>query len=100
MMVLPFVLYFIFTNKEVSIGELDPMYMIYTGIAYIVSFALLVFFILKQNIIGLRIMLIINVLIALPAKAYIGIAVAVISMTLSFTAPVKKYFSSTGKIGF
>jgi len=43
--------------------------------------------------------LIINFLIALPAKAYIGMVIAVISIFLSFHEKMKKYFVSTGKIG-
>ena len=100
MMVLPFIFYYVFTTRDISIGGLEPIYMVYTGVAYILSFALLVFFILKRNIIGARIMFILNILIALPASAYIGILVAIISMGLSFTKPVKKYFASTGKVGF
>ncbi len=100
MMILPFVFYYVFTTKDISINGLNPTYMLYTGIAYIVSFALLVNFILKRNIMGARIMLVINFLIALPAKAYIGFLVALISMGLSFTKPVKEYFASTGKVGF
>ena len=73
MMVLPFVFYYVFTTKEITIGGLEPIYMVYTGIAYILSFALLVFFILSRNAIGFRIVFIINTLIALPASAYIGI---------------------------
>ncbi len=99
MMFLPFVFYYVFTTKDISIDGLDPIYMVYTGIAYILSFALLVSFILKRNIIGFRIMFFINVLIALPAKAYIGILVAIISMAISFTPKVKAFFASTGKMG-
>ena len=94
MMFLPFVFYYVFTTKEISIDGLDPMYMVYTGIAYIISFALLVFFILKRNFIGFRIMFFINILIALPAKAYIGILIAIISIAISFTPKVKAYFAS------
>ncbi len=100
MMILPFVFYYVFTTKDIYIGGLEPIYMVYTGIAYIVSFALLVNFILKRNIMGARIMFVVNILIALPASAYIGILVAIISMGLSFSEPVKEYFAITGKIGF
>ena len=100
MTILPFVFYYVFTTKDISIGGLEPMHMVYTGIAYIVSFGLLVNFILKRNIMGARIMFVINLLIALPVKAYIGIGFAIISMRLSFTQKVKDYFASTGKIGF
>ena len=100
MMILPFVFYYVITNNEITIGGLDPQYMIFTGIAYIISFLFLVFFILKRNIIGARIIFILNVIIAIPAKAYIGILVALISMGLSFSSKVKAFFASTGKIVF
>ena len=100
MMILPFVFYYVFTNKDISIDGLDPMYMVYTGMAYIVSFILLVVFILRRNILGARIIFGVNIIIALPAKAFIGILVALISIGLSFTAKVKDYFASTGKLGF
>ena len=100
MMILPFVFYYVFTSKDISIDGLNPMYMVYTGIAYIISFILLVSFILRRNITGARIMFVLNIIIALPAGAYIGMLVAVLSMILSFTAKVKEYFASTGKIGF
>lgn len=94
MMILPFIFYFVFINKGIEINGLNPVYMIYTGIGYILSFACLVLFILKKNIIGLRIIFLLNVLIALPVKAYIGIGVAIISMLLSFTGRVQRYFLS------
>ncbi len=94
MMILPFIFYYVFTTKEIVIEGINPTYMIYTGIGYIVSFATLVFFILNKNIVGFRAMFLINVLIALPTKAYIGIAVAIISMLISFSGKVKLYFAS------
>ena len=99
MMFLPFGFYYVFTTKDISIGGLDPIYMVYTGIAYILSFVLLVNFILKRNLLGARIIFFVNLLIALPASAYLGILVAIVSMALSFTSKVKAFFASTGKIG-
>lgn len=95
MMILPFVFYYVITSKEIIIGGLDPSWMIYTGLAYIASFAALVYFILQRNIMGARIMFVINILIALPASAYIGIAVSIISLLLSFfNGKVKAYFGA------
>ncbi len=99
MMFLPFVFYYVFTTQDISIDGLDPMMMVYTGIAYIISFIILVPSILKRNIILFRIMFGINVLIAIPAAAYIGIVVAIISEALSFNKKVKAFFASTGKMG-
>ena len=93
MMILPFVFYYVFTTQDITVGNLKPITMVYTGIAYILSFAVLVYFILKRNINGCRAMFIINVLIAIPAGAYIGIVIAIISMLLTFfNAKVKGYF--------
>ena len=92
MMFLPFVFYYVFTTKGIQIDGLDPMFMIYTGIAYIVSFGAMVASILKRNYMAIRIVIGINVLIALPAKAYLGILVAIISFALTFNRKVKEYF--------
>lgn len=93
MMVLPFIFYYVITTQEIVIGGLNNTYMIYTGIAYILTFISLVFFILKRNVIGARIIFLLNILIAFPAGAYIGILVAIISLSLSFfNAKVKAYF--------
>lgn len=84
MMILPFIFYYVFTTQNIVVGDLDPIYMVYTGIGYILSFGILVFFILRRNLCGARIIFFLNILIALPAGAYIGILVAIISLTLSF----------------
>lgn len=94
MMVLPFVFYYVFTTKNITVGDLDPIYMIYTGIAYILSFVILVFFLVKRKLWGARVIFILNILIALPAGAYIGIMVALISLALSFfNKKVLDYFN-------
>jgi hypothetical protein len=94
MMILPFVFYFVITSKNIDLNGLDPVIMIYTGIAYIASFAVLVKSILDKNMMLFRVMFGINLLIALPAKAYIGIAVVLLSILISFNAKVKAYFAS------
>ena len=84
MAVLPFLFYYVFTSQNLSIGQLNPLWMVYTGLAYLISFAFLVYNILHRSIWGVRIMFMLNILIALPAGAYIGILVAIISLALSF----------------
>lgn len=92
MAVLPFVFYAVFTTRNIEIEGLDPIYMVYTGAGYVASFIALVFFILQRNITGVRAIIVLNILIALPAKAYIGIMVALISFLLTFSKKVKHYF--------
>jgi len=99
MMILPFAFYYVFTTKNITIDGLDPMYMVYTGIGYIISFIFLVTSILKRNLTLLRAIFAINILIAIPASAYIGIIVAIVSILISLSGKVKAYFASTGKIG-
>ena len=92
MMILPFVFYFVITLNQIKVGTLDPNWMIYTGIAYIFSFILLVFFILTRNFTGYRIMFFVNILIAIPAGAFIGMVIALVSFGLSFNKKIKAYF--------
>jgi hypothetical protein len=69
------------------------MWMIYTGVAYIVSFVFLAYFMNGRNRTGTIIMFLINILIAIPTSAYIGVVVAVISLALTFmNGKVKAYY--------
>ena len=92
MMILPFIFYAVFTINEIKLGDLDPMQMLYTGMAYIASFTFLVSFILKRNFFGFRTMFLINFVIAIPASAYIGMVIAIVSLAISFNQKIKAYF--------
>ena len=94
MMILPFIFYFIFTTNDIAIDGLNPTWMLYTGIGYIISFIPLAYFIIKRNRIGVLTLFGINILIALPTKAFIGIIVAIISFILTFTKKSRLYFQS------
>lgn len=98
MMVLPFIFYYVFTTQDITVGTLDPMWMVYTGIAYIASFSLLVRSILAKQFLFFRIIFGLNVLIAIPAGAYIGMLIAAISFALSFHAKVRAYFNQATNI--
>ena len=95
MCVLPFGFYYVFTTQDITVGTLDPMWMVYTGIAYVASFVFLVYFLANRKLTGARVVFIVNVLIAIPAGAYIAIFIAIVSMTLSFfNKKVVAYFSA------
>ena len=100
MMVLPFVFYFVITSKGITIGGIEPIWMVYTGLAYILSFILLILSIYKRNLMAFRAVFVLNILIAIPAKALIGVGFAIISILISFHKSIKGFFSSTGKIAF
>ena len=91
MMILPFVFYFVITGNKFEVG-VEPFWMLYTGLAYILSFAALVFSVLTRNIMGLRIVIVANVIIAIPVSAFIGWIVALVSIILTFNKRVKAYF--------
>lgn len=94
MVVLPLVFYGVVTSRQIDLGGLDPRLMLFTAAGYALSFAALVLGILKRHIATVRTVLILNAVIALPAKAYIGMAVAAVSMALTFNAAVRRYFSA------
>ena len=64
----------------------------WTMTAYIATFAAIVTSILKRSIVGLRAAIAVDFLVSIPSQAFIGFAVAVIGMGLSFPGPVTKYF--------
>jgi len=73
-------------------GDSAASLMLYTMFGYMAAFAVMVFSILRRNILGLRIAIAVDFLISIPAKAFIGFAVALIAMALTFTKPVTDYF--------
>ena len=74
-------------------GDSAASLMLYTIFGYMAAFSVMVFSILRRNILGLRIAIAVDFLISIPAKAFIGFAVALISMALTFTKPVSEYFN-------
>jgi len=68
----------------------------WTMLGYIATFAAIVVSILKRSVTGLRAAIAVDFLISIPSKAFIGMAIAIIGMGLSFTPPVKAYFAWRG----
>ena len=65
---------------------------LWTTLGYVATFAAMVASILNRFVIGLRAAIAVDFLISIPAQAFIGFAIAIVGMGLSFTAPVKAYF--------
>lgn len=93
LMFLPFIFYYIFTSKNIQVDGLEPIHMIYTGIGYILSFALMVTSILRRNLIAFRSVFVLVILISLPTKAYIGIVFAIVSLLLSLHKKIRLYLT-------
>lgn len=64
----------------------------WTMLGYIATFAAIVTSILKRSIVGLRAAIAFDLLISIPSKAFVGFAVALVGMGLSFSKPVVNYF--------
>jgi len=74
--------------------DVVPMHVIYTGIAYTISFGALVYCILHKKFFAFRAMFFINLLITLPAGVDGGIEVAIVSFILSHKKQVKSFFKT------
>jgi hypothetical protein len=82
-----------FALKGGSVSGPPAVTMIFwTMLGYIATFAAIVTSILKRSIVGLRAAIVVDFLISIPSKAFVGFAVALIGMGLSFSGPVKRYF--------
>ena len=84
--------FFGFALQELQ-GDSAASLMLYTMFGYMAAFAVMVASIIKRNIMGLRAAIAVDFLISIPARAPIGFAVAIISIILTFTPPVKAYFA-------
>ncbi|MES0826414.1 hypothetical protein [Ruegeria sp. SCP11] len=67
--------------------------MLYTMLAYMLTFACIVASILKRSITGIRAAIAIDFPASIPATAVIGFVIAIISMGLTFTASVRAFFA-------
>lgn len=88
-----FGIYVVFTTKGISVGGLDPNIILYTSLGYVATFGLMVLFIVRRQAWGVRAMNLVDLLISLPASAFIGIGVAIISFGLTFHQKAKTYFN-------
>jgi hypothetical protein len=82
-----------FDLKVGSVSGPSAVTMIFwTMLGYVATFAAIVTSILKRSIVGLRTAIVFDFIISIPSKAFVGFAVALIGMGLSFSGPVKEYF--------
>lgn len=87
-----FVFYAIAKSKG-NIGGLAPNTVLYTAISYTVLFVALVTAIKRLSLTGLRIVITLVFLVSIPASAFIGMFIAILSMVLSFHKKIKQYFN-------
>ena len=70
-----------------------PMIILYTSLAYAIMLLPIFYFLHKKHIWGLRATLVVDFLVSIPASAFIGFAISLISLGLTFSPKVKNWFS-------
>ncbi len=93
---LAFAIYYALSNDlfEPPGGKsLNPAWVLYTAIGYIITFIALVTCILNKKLMALRAVIITVALISIPAGGFIGILFSIISFALSFNKKVLAYFN-------
>ncbi len=89
---LAFGIYTVITVKGIVAG-INPDWILYTACGYVATFSIIVFSILKKNIVLFRLIIIADIIISIPAKAIIGISISVVSVIISLNKKIQNYFS-------
>ena len=84
--------FLVFTFTDFRVGDIQPSIILYTLIGYIVFFAAMVASILKRNLLGLRVSIVLDFLTSIPSTAVIGFVIAIASMILTFSKSAVAYF--------
>ena len=87
-------LYYYFCTNDIQLGSVGPEIIMYTGFAYIAFFVGIIVTITKKNLTALKIVIFLDLLASLPASAFAGILISVISLILVFfNGKIKAFFS-------
>ena len=87
--------FIVFTIVKLDLFKLPttPDLVLYTGLSYIITSILIFLFIKKRNLLGLRIILVIDILINIPGGFALAILFDIISIGLTFRKFAKVYFN-------
>ncbi len=84
--------YIVFSIKDITVGTVGPQIILYTFLGFSLLAVPIFYFIRKRNLLATRIAIIVDLLAALPASAFISIALSVVIFGLSFTKSARAYF--------
>ncbi|TDO99535.1 hypothetical protein [Marinomonas balearica] len=87
--------YFGFTAGELA-GDSAAMTMLYAAFGYLALFAVMILFILKRQMVGMRSVIAADLILSIFIPAPIGIVISIVSLGLTFTQSVRNYFSYKG----
>ena len=83
--------FFAFAQSKGNVAGVPAKAILYTAISYTVLFIGLVISIKKFSLLAVRIVILLVFLASIPASAFIGMVISIISMILSFNKKVKLY---------
>ncbi len=87
-------LYYYFSTNDITLGSVGPQIILYTMFVYIALFIGIIITITKRNLTALKVVIFIDLLASIPATAFAGILISVISLLLLFfNGKIKAYFS-------
>ena len=87
-------LYYYFSTNNIQLGDVGPQIILYTLFAYIFFFVGIVLMITRRQLTGLKVVIFLDLLASLPASAFAGILISIISLLLLFfNKKIKEYFS-------
>ncbi|MEL7534097.1 MAG: hypothetical protein AAFN10_22505 [Bacteroidota bacterium] len=89
---LALVFYIVFSINDITIGAVGPEIILYTFLGFSLLAIPIFYFIRKRNLLATRISIIVDLLAALPATAFISIVLSVVIFGLSFSKSAKAYF--------
>lgn len=90
---LALVFYIVFTVKDITIGTVGPQIILYSFIAFVILSIPIFYFISKRNLMATRIAIVVDLLAAIPATAFISIVLSLVVFGLTFTKSAKNYFN-------
>lgn len=91
---LALVFYIVFSVKDITVGSVGPQVILYTFLAFCALAVPIFYFFRKKQVFPLRIAILVDLLAALPATAFISIVLSLIAFGLTFTKSARAYFGS------
>ena len=89
-MIISFTFFAVFTIKEINPEAAEVI--LYTSLAYVALAIPMFTLIHKNSAAGVRTFIILAIFAGIPAKAFIGVALDLVALGLTFTKPSQTYF--------
>ena len=84
--------YAVFSIKDIQLGDVGPQIILYTASAFAVMMVAILYAIKKRNLWLLRGLIVVDLVVALPASAFISVVLSVVSFGITFSKSFKSHF--------